>query len=205
MYPTEVWAVGQGATIGAGYTVTPTLTVALPSPVRATATATVSVAGSVTSIAIGNSGFGYNAIPTVTIAAPEGVSTEFQATGIATIRFNSLHYQGTVGIGSTTITGINTLGVIVGDRVRLGIGYSDSYNFIAENAFISGIGQSSLIMSTAATNVGIATSVLNLEEISVVSSPAFNYIRWWWIPITAHSINSLILLVIRTILIIMIP
>ena len=175
--PTEVWAVGQGATIGAGYTVTPTLTVALPSPVRATATATVSVAGSVTSIAIGNSGFGYNAIPTVTIAAPEGVSTEFQATGIATIRFNSLHYQGTVGIGSTTITGINTLGVIVGDRVRLGIGYSDSYNFIAENAFISGIGQSSLIMSTAATNVGIATSVFELgrDQCGIVTGILITY------------------------------
>jgi len=175
--PTEVWAVGQGATIGAGYTVTPTLTVALPSPIRATATATVSVAGSVTSIAIGNSGFGYNAIPTVTIAAPEGVSTEFQATGIATIRFNSLHYQGTVGIGSTTITGINTLGVIVGDRVRLGIGYSDSYNFIAENAFISGIGQSSLIMSTAATNVGIATSVFELgrDQCGIVTGIIITY------------------------------
>ena len=175
--PTEVWAVGQGATIGAGYTVAPALTVALPSPVRATATATVSVAGSVTSIAIGNSGFGYNAIPTVTIAAPEGVSTEFQATGIATIRFNSLHYQGTVGIGSTTITGINTLGVIVGDRVRLGIGYSDSYNFIAENAFISGIGQSSLIMSTAATNVGIATSVFELgrDQCGIVTGIIITY------------------------------
>ena len=175
--PTEVWAVGQGATIGAGYTVVPALTVALPSPVRATATATVSVAGSVTSIAIGNSGFGYNAIPTVTIAAPEGVSTEFQATGIATIRFNSLHYQGTVGIGSTTITGINTLGVIVGDRVRLGIGYSDSYNFIAENAFISGIGQSSLIMSTAATNVGIATSVFELgrDQCGIVTGIIITY------------------------------
>ena len=61
---------GTGATIGAGYTVTPTLTVDLPSPIRATATATVSVAGSVTSIAIGNSGCGYNAIPVVTIASP---------------------------------------------------------------------------------------------------------------------------------------
>ena len=151
--PTEVWAVGQGGTIGAGYTVAPSLTISLPSPVRATATATVSVAGSVTSIAIGNSGFGYNFIPEVTVEAPSGVSTEFQATGIATIRFNSLHYQGTVDAETPEITGINTLGVIVGDRVRLGIGYSDSYNFIPENTFVSGIGQSSLTISNTPTNV----------------------------------------------------
>ena len=175
--PTEVWAVGQGATIGAGYTVTPTLTVALPSPVRATATATVSVAGSVTSIAIGNSGFGYNAIPTVTIAAPEGVSTEFQATGIATIRFNSLHYQGTVDVETPEITGINTLGVIVGDRVRLGIGYSDSYNFIPENTFVTGIGQSSLTISDTPTNVGIATSVFELgrDQCGIVTGILITY------------------------------
>ena len=175
--PTEVWAVGQGATIGAGYTVTPTLTVALPSPIRATATATVSVAGSVTSIAIGNSGFGYNAIPTVTIAAPEGVSTEFQATGIATIRFNSLHYQGTVDGETPEITGINTLGVIVGDRVRLGIGYSDSYNFIPENTFVSGIGQSTLTISETPTNVGIATSVFELgrDQCGIVTGILITY------------------------------
>ena len=160
--PTDPWAVGTGATVGAGYTVAPTLSFSNPSPVQATATASVSAAGTVTAIAIGNSGFGYNQTPTVTISAPTGAASGFAATGITTIRFNSLHYQGTVGVGSTTITGINTLGVIVGDRVRLGIGYSDSYNFIAENAFVSGIGQSSLIMSTAATNVGIATSVFEL-------------------------------------------
>lgn len=174
---TNPWCVGTGATIGAGYTVTPTLTVDLPSPIRATATATVSVAGSVTSIAIGNSGFGYNAIPFVTIASPTGAASTFTATGIATIRFNSIHYQGTVGIGSTTITGINTLGVVVGDRVRLGVGYSDSYNFIVENAFVSGIGQSSLIMSTAATNVGIATSVFELgrDQCGIVTGISIIY------------------------------
>ncbi len=175
--PTDPWAVGTGATVGAGYTVAPTLSFSNPSPVQATATASVSAAGTVTAIAIGNSGFGYNQTPTVTISAPTGAATTFRATGIATIRFNSLHYQGTVGIGSTTITGINTLGVIVGDRVRLGIGYSDSYNFIAENAFISGIGQSSLIMSTAATNVGIATSVFELgrDQCGIVTGILITY------------------------------
>ena len=175
--PTEVWAVGQGATIGAGYTVTPSLTISLPSPVRATATATVSVAGSVTSIAIGNSGFGYNFIPEVTIEAPSGVSTEFQATGIATMRFNSLHYQGTINPAETEITGINTLGVIVGDRVRLGIGYSDSYNFIPENTFVSGIGQSSLTISNTPTNVGIATSVFELgrDQVGIVTGILITY------------------------------
>ncbi len=174
---TNPWCVGTGATIGAGYTVTPTLSFEAPSPIRATATSTVSVAGSVTSIAIGNSGFGYNAIPFVTIASPTGAASTFTATGIATIRFNSIQYQGTVGIGSTTITGINTLGVVVGDRVRLGVGYSDSYNFIAENAFVSGIGQSSLIMSTAATNVGIATSVFELgrDQCGIVTGISITY------------------------------
>ena len=175
--PTDPWAVGTGATVGAGYTVAPTLSFSNPSPVRATATASVSAAGTVTAIAIGNSGFGYNQTPTVTISAPTGAATTFRATGIATIRFNSLQYQGTVGIGSTTITGINTLGVIVGDRVRLGVGYSDSYNFIAENAFVSGIGQSSLIMSTAATNVGIATSVFELgrDQCGIVTGILITY------------------------------
>ena len=174
---TDPWCVGTAATIGAGYTVTPTLSFSAPAPIQATATATVSVAGSVTSISIGNSGFGYNAIPSVAIGAPTGAASTFTATGIATIRFNSLHYQGTVGIGSTTITGINTLGVIVGDRVRLSVGYNDSYNFIAENAFISGIGQSSLIMSTAATNVGIATSAFELgrDQCGIVTGILITY------------------------------
>ena len=175
--PTESWAVGTSATVGSGYTVAPSISFGSPSPVTATATATVSLAGTVTSIAIGNSGFGYNQTPTVTIAQPTGVSTSFTATGIATMRFDSLKYQGTVGIGSTTITGINTLGVIVGDRVRLGVGFSDTYNFLASNAFISGIGQSTLVMSTAATNVGIATSVFELgrENCGVVTGIVMTY------------------------------
>jgi len=156
---------------GGGYVNSPTVTFSTPKHVGASATAVIN-SGSVVSapISIGSSAFlfpggttggaFYRTAPTVTFGAPTGSGAT--ATGIATIRFNSLNYQGTVGIGSTTITGINTLGVIVGDRVRLGIGYSDSYNFIAENAFVSGIGQSSLIMSTAATNVGIATSVFEL-------------------------------------------
>ena len=175
---TDAWAVGTGATVGAGYTVAPTISFSgSPSPIRATATATISDAGVVIGLTTTNAGFGYISPPTVSIASPGGADENFRALGIATIRFNSLHYQGTVGIGSTTITGINTLGVIVGDRVRLGIGYSDSYNFIAENAFVSGIGQSSLIMSTAATNVGIATSVFELgrDQCGIVTGIAVTF------------------------------
>ena len=95
----DAWATGTGATVGAGYTVAPVLSFSgSPSPVQATATVTVSVAGTVSSISIGNSGFGYNSVPTVTIGAPGGANEAFRALGIATIRFNSVQTQGTVGI-----------------------------------------------------------------------------------------------------------
>ena len=156
----DSWATGTGATIGAGYTAAPSISFSgSPSPVRATATVTVSVAGTVNTISIGNSGFGYLTAPTVTIASPGGADENFRALGVATIRSTSIKTQGTIGIGSNIITGVTTTNIVVGDRVRLGVGYSDLYNFIPTDTFISSIGSSTLTMSASATNVGIATSV----------------------------------------------
>tara|TARA_R100000027_G_scaffold59842_1_gene50312 strand:+ start:89 stop:2644 length:2556 start_codon:yes stop_codon:yes gene_type:complete len=157
---TDSWCVGTGATIGLGYTVTPTISfTGNPSPVQATATVTVSAAGTVNTISIGNSGFGYLTAPTVSIASPGGADENFRALGFATFRSTSIKTEGTVGIGSSVITGITTTNIIVGDRVRLGVGYSDSYNFIPAETFVSSIGSGTLTMSASATNVGIATSV----------------------------------------------
>jgi len=157
---TDPWCVGTGATIGLGYTAAPTISFSgSPSPVQATATVTVSVAGTVNTISIGNSGFGYLTTPTVTIAGPGGADENFRALGVATIRSTSIKTEGTVGIGSSVITGVTTTNIIVGDRVRLGIGYSNLYNFIPADTFVYSIGSGTLTMSASATNVGIATSV----------------------------------------------
>jgi len=155
----DPWAVGTGATIGLGYTVTPTISFSAPSPVQATATVTVSAAGTVNSISIGNSGFGYNSAPTVSVAGPGGADEQFRALGIATIRSTSIKTQGTIGIGSNSITGVTTTNILVGDRVRLGIGYSDLYNFIPADTFVTTIESNTIFINSAATNVGIATSV----------------------------------------------
>ena len=140
-------------------------------PCSATATTAVSTGGSVTSLSIGNSGFGYISAPTVSISAPAGGSTQFTATGIATIRFNSISTTGTLSTTSTSITGIDTTGIIVGDRVRLGIGHSDLYNFVPAGTFVSGIGAGSITINQASTNVGIATSVFEfgIDQCGIVT------------------------------------
>jgi len=174
----DSWATGTGATIGAGYTVAPTISFSgSPSPVQATASVTVSIAGTVSAISIGNSGFGYNAVPTVTIGAPGGANEAFRALGIATIRFNSIQTQGTIGIGSTTITGITTTNILVGDRVRLGVGYSDLYNFISTDTFVTSIGSSIVSINQAPTNVGIATSVFEfgIDKCGIVTGIAVTF------------------------------
>ena len=162
----DPWAVGTGATIGIGYTVAPSISfVGTPVVVQATATATISIAGTVTAIAIGNSGYGYASTPTVSITAPAGVTTQFTATGIATIRFDSIKTIGTIGIGSTVITGINTTNMIVGDRVRLGTGYSSilpDVQTFPDPTHITGIGASTLFISQTTTNVGIATTTIEV-------------------------------------------
>ena len=156
----DAWATGTGATVGSGYTAAPIITFSgNVAPVRATATVTITEAGVVDTISIGNSGFGYITAPTVSIEGPGGANEAFRALGIATIRSTSIKTEGTVGIGSSVITGVTTTNIIVGDRVRLGVGYSDLYNFIPADTFVSSIGSGTLTMSASATNVGIATSV----------------------------------------------
>ena len=164
----DPWAVGTGATVGSGYTVAPNLIFSgNTSPINATATVTVSVAGTVNSISIGNSGFGYaeSVTPTVTISAPAGVTTQFTATGIATIRYDSIKTTGTIGISTTIITGINTTNMIVGDRVRLGTGYSSilpEVQTFPDVTFVTGIGVSSLTISKTTTNTGIKTETVEV-------------------------------------------
>jgi len=173
----DAWAVGTGATIGLGYTVTPTLSFSSPSPVRATATVTVSVAGTINTISIANSGFGYLSTPTVTIDAPSGADENFRALGIATIRVGSISTEGTLGIGSTEITGITTTGIIVGDRIRLQSGYDASYNFIPAETFVTSIGIGSISISRTPTNVGIATSVFEfgIDQCGIVTGIAVTF------------------------------
>jgi len=174
----DSWATGTGATIGAGYTVAPSISFSgSPSPVQATASVAVSAAGTVSTISIGNSGFGYNSVPTVTIGAPGGANEAFRALGIATIRFNSIKTQGTIGIGSTTITGITTTNILVGDRVRLGVGYSDLYNFIPTDTFVTSIGSSIVSINQSPTNVGIATSVFEfgIDNCGIVTGIAVTF------------------------------
>jgi hypothetical protein len=175
---TDPWCVGTGATIGLGYTVAPSISFSgNPSPVQATATVTVSVAGTVNTISIGNSGFGYDDTPTVTIAGSSGGDEQFRALGIATIRSTSIKTEGTVGIGSSVITGITTTNIIVGDRVRLSVGYNKPYNFIPADIFVQSIGSNSLTMSESATNVGIATSVFEfgIENCGIVTGIAVTF------------------------------
>jgi len=173
----DSWATGTGATIGLGYTVTPTITFSAPSPVQATATVTVSAAGTVNSISIGNSGFGYISAPAVSVAGPGGADEQFRALGIATIRSTSIKTQGTIGIGSTSITGVTTTNIVVGDRVRLGIGYSDLYNFIPVDTFVTTIESNTIFINSAATNFGIATSVFEFGRANcgVVTGIAVTY------------------------------
>lgn len=163
---TDPWCVGTAATVGLGYTVTPTITFSGDTAAeRATATVTVSVAGTVNSISIGSSGYGYVTAPNVSIASPAGVGTQFIATGIATIRFDSIKTQGTVGVGSTVITGINTSNMIIGDRVRVQYGYDSTYARIRtfqSDTFIVGFGTGEIIVNNASTNVGIATTSIEV-------------------------------------------
>ena len=164
--PADPWAVGTGATIGLGYTVAPSISFSgSTAATQATATATISIAGTVTALSIGSSGYGYQSTPSVTISAPAGVTTQFTATGIATIRFDSIRTTGTIGISTTIITGINTTNMIVGDRVRLGTGYSSTAPEIRtfpNTTFVTGIGASTLTISNTTTNTGVKTETVEV-------------------------------------------
>ena len=174
----DAWAVGTSATIGAGYTVAPTISFSgSPSPIQATASVTVSVAGTVSSISIGNSGYGYITAPTVTIGGPGGGNEQFRALGFTTIRFNSISTTGTLSTTSTTITGITTTNIVVGDRVRLAVGHDKFYNFVKAGTFVSGIGAGSITLNKASTNVGIATSVFEfgIDQCGIVTGIGVSY------------------------------
>jgi len=163
---TDLWCVGTGATIGAGYTVTPTISFSgTPSASQATASVTVSLAGTVTSISIGSSGYGYVTAPSVTIAAPAGLGTQFTATGIATIRYDSIKRVGTIGVNTTRITGINTENMVIGDRVRLESGYDSPYDVVSifpSGTFITEFEASTIILNNSTTNVGVATTSIEV-------------------------------------------
>ena len=177
------WCVGTAATIGLGYTAAPLINFfGLTSPIQATATATVSISGTVTSISIGNSGFGYasGSVATVTIDPPAGISEQFRALGVATMRYNSVKTQGTIGIGSTYISGINTEGILLGDRVRLQYEYNDirpEINFIPTNTYVSSIGIGTIFISSTSTNIGVATTSFEfgIDQCGIVTGIAVTY------------------------------
>ena len=93
---------------------------------------------------------------------PAGVTTQLTLTGIATIRFDSIRTTGTIGISTTIVTGINTTNMVVGDRIRIGTGYSEYYDpnvqVFPDVTFVTGIGVSTLTISKTTTNIGIRTS-----------------------------------------------
>ena len=72
---------------------------------------------------------------------------------------------------------MTTTNIVVGDRVRLGIGYSDLYNFIPVDTFVTTIESNTIFISSAATNVGIATSVFEFGRANcgVVTGIAVTY------------------------------
>ena len=176
---TDPWCVGTGATIGIGYTVTPGISfIGDTGAYEAEATSTIDADGQVDSISIGNSGYGYLSIPTVTIDPPEGIPEEFRALGFTTIRYNSIETSGTIGIGSTFITGITTTNIIVGDRIRLASGYDNPLvNFIATDSYVSQIGINTIYMSSTSFNVGIATSAFEfgIDKCGIVTGIGVTY------------------------------
>ena len=174
------WCVGTGATVGSGYTTAPRITFSGATAARrATATAVVSAAGTITQINVNDNGYGYasGSTATVEISGSSGAGEAFRATGIATLRVSSIQTTGTLGIGSTTITGINTNNIIVGDRVRLAIGHSDTYNFIPPDTYVTGIGSNQLNISNIPTNVGIATSIFEfgIDQCGIVTGIIVTY------------------------------
>ena len=161
---------------GGGYLSAPIVGISTPKHVGAAATATIdhpvgsgsSVIAATISVGVATylfphgttGGVFYKQAPTVTFSAP-GIGTT--ATGISTIRFDSIKTSGTIGIGSTVITGITTTNMIVGDRVRLLSGYhpQPSVEIIPRETFVTSIGSSLIVVNNATT--GIATTTRTVE------------------------------------------
>ena len=77
------------------------------------------------------------------------------------MRFDSIKTVGTISTESNLITGISTVGVIVGDRFRLTFHHNDpvvANNFISTTTHVSSIGVGSISLSENSTSVGIATT-----------------------------------------------
>ena len=176
----DPWAVGTGATVGYGYTVTPTISFSgATAQERATATTTIDADGQVDSISIGNSGYGYYSTPSITINPPTAAMEEFRALGVATMRFDSVIANGTIGIGTTNIiTGIDTTGILMGDRVRLENGYDDIYsNFIATDTYVTSIGIGTIYIQDETFNAGAATSSFEfgIDKCGIITGIAVTY------------------------------
>ena len=180
------WCVGTSATVGSGYTTAPVISFSgSPSPIQATATASVSIAGTVNSISIGNSGFGYaeGSTASVSIAGPGGIGEQFRALGVATMRYNSVKTTGIIGIGSNFISGIVTTGILKGDIVRLQYEYSidhqlyPSTNFISTTTYVSSIGYGTVFLSESATNVGVATTSFEfgIDQCGIITGIAVTF------------------------------
>lgn len=161
------------ANSGGGYITAPIVGISTPKHVGAAATAILDTDSVLRApISIGAStylfphgttgGVYYKQAPTVTFGTPTGgIGT---ATGISTIRFDSIITSGTIGIGSTVITGINTTNMVVGDRVRLQTGYDSPYErvyIIPKDTFVTSIGSSILVVNNS--TVGLATTTQNVE------------------------------------------
>ena len=176
---TDPWCVGTGATIGIGYTVAPNINFYGDTAAsQATANATLDLDGQVDAVSIGNSGYGYAATPGVTIDPPDSNVEQFRALGFTTIRYNSIETSGTIGIGSTYITGITTTNIYIGDRVRLASGYDNHLvNFIATDSYVSQIGINTIYMSSTSFNVGIATSAFEfgIDKCGIVTGIGVTY------------------------------
>jgi len=180
---------------GNGYVGAPTVGISTPTHVGAAATATIGIPTSAgagasvidTHISVGvatylfpggtTGGVFFKSAPTVTFSTPTGGGNNATATGIATIRFNSISTTGTLSTTSTLITGVTTEGILVGDRVRLSVGSTELYNFIPEATFVSGIGAGSITLNQASTNVGIATSVFEfgIDQCGIVTDINITY------------------------------
>jgi hypothetical protein len=180
---TDPWCVGTGATVGLGYTVAPLLTFfGLPSARGATASATVSAAGTISGVILTDTGFGYanGVTATATISTPTGTPEQFRATGIATLRSNSVKTVGTISIGSSYISGIDTTGILVGDRIRTQYTYNSPYpeiSMIPNGTYVSSIGIGTIFMSGSATNVGLATTSFEfgIDQCGIVTGIILTY------------------------------
>jgi len=160
----DPWCVGTAATVGLGYTVAPLVTFnGFTNPINAAASAVVGTNGRLTTINITNSGYGYaqGTTASVFIESPTGVPEQFRATGIATLRTNSVKTVGTIGISSNIISGINTSSILIGDRIRTQYRYDypdPEVSFIPSGTYVSSIGVGTIYMSKNATNISVGTT-----------------------------------------------